>query len=101
MQNTSNPSELTIGNGLNALTGNSGHENGNGQTDGKHPAEIEITADSDVCLFTSSPSDSPRLDGDFIATVGKSCWHAEDLTEAPYDAESVSPMFGQALANRR
>lgn len=56
MQTTPNPSELTIG---------------NGQTDGKHPAEIEITADSDVCLFTSSPSDSPRLDGDFIATVTK------------------------------
>ena len=71
MQNTSNPSELTIDNSLKALTGNSGHENGNGQTDGKHPAEIEITADSDVCLFTSSPSDSPRLDGDFIATVTK------------------------------
>jgi len=64
MQTTSNPSELTIGNSLNLL-------NGNGQTDGKHPAEIEITADSDVCLFTSSPSDSPRLDGDFIATVTK------------------------------
>lgn len=71
MQNTSNPSDLTIDNSLNALTGNSGHENGNGKSDGNHPAEIEITADSDVCLFTSSPSDSPRLDGDFIATVTK------------------------------
>jgi len=44
MQNTSNPSALTIGHSLNALTGNSGHENGNGKSDGNHPAEIEITA---------------------------------------------------------
>jgi predicted metal-dependent enzyme (double-stranded beta helix superfamily) len=39
-------------------------------------------------------------DGDFISAVGKSCWDAEALIEAPYDAEAVSPMFGQALASR-
>ena len=37
-------------------------------------------------------------DGDFIAAADKSCWDAATLTEAPYDAERVSPMFGQMLA---
>lgn len=37
-------------------------------------------------------------DGDFIAAVGKSCWDAELLTEAPYDGERVSPMFGRMLS---
>jgi len=40
-------------------------------------------------------------DGDFIAATGKSCWDAEALIEAPYNAEVVSPMFGQALVNRQ
>jgi predicted metal-dependent enzyme (double-stranded beta helix superfamily) len=40
-------------------------------------------------------------DGDFIAAAGKSCWDAETLSEAPYDAEAVSPMFGHMLANRQ
>ena len=39
-------------------------------------------------------------DGDFIAAEGKSCWHAETLAELPYDPAAVSPLFGQALANR-
>ena len=39
-------------------------------------------------------------DGDFIAATDKSCWDAETLTEAPYDAERVSPMFGESLARR-
>jgi hypothetical protein len=39
-------------------------------------------------------------DGDFLSAEGKSCWDAETLIEHPYDAATVSPMFGQALAGR-
>jgi predicted metal-dependent enzyme (double-stranded beta helix superfamily) len=39
-------------------------------------------------------------DGDFLSAEGKSCWNAETLIELPYDAAAVSPMFGQALANK-
>ena len=61
---------------------------------------------SDIIHSVTNPLDKLSMalhvyDGDFIAAVGKSCWHAEDLTEAPFDPERVSPMFGQALANRR
>ena len=38
-------------------------------------------------------------DGDFLSAGGKSCWDAETLAEAPYEASKVSPMFGQALSN--
>jgi predicted metal-dependent enzyme (double-stranded beta helix superfamily) len=40
-------------------------------------------------------------DGDFIAAAGKSCWDAETLSETPYDAEVVSPMFRQAMTHRQ
>jgi predicted metal-dependent enzyme (double-stranded beta helix superfamily) len=40
-------------------------------------------------------------DGDFLSAEGKSCWDAETLIELPYDAATVSPMFGQALASRQ
>ena len=36
-------------------------------------------------------------DGDFLAAAGRSHWDAEALTESPYDAAMVSPMFGQDL----
>lgn len=39
-------------------------------------------------------------DGDFLSAEGKSCWEAETLIELPYDAGTVSPMFGQALASK-
>lgn len=39
-------------------------------------------------------------DGDFLSAEGKSCWHAETLAELPYDAASVSPMFGQMLGDQ-
>ena len=39
-------------------------------------------------------------DGDFLSAEGKSCWHAETLSEMPYDAGAVSPAFGQALTSR-
>jgi predicted metal-dependent enzyme (double-stranded beta helix superfamily) len=39
-------------------------------------------------------------DGDFLSAEGKSCWHAETLCEMPYDADAVSPAFGQALTSR-
>jgi predicted metal-dependent enzyme (double-stranded beta helix superfamily) len=37
-------------------------------------------------------------DGDFMAAAGRSHWDPEALTECPYDAAAVSPMFGQDLA---
>jgi predicted metal-dependent enzyme (double-stranded beta helix superfamily) len=40
-------------------------------------------------------------DGDLLVTPDRSCWDAETLTEAPYDAEQVSPMFGRDLAGPR
>jgi predicted metal-dependent enzyme (double-stranded beta helix superfamily) len=36
-------------------------------------------------------------DGDFMAASGRSHWDAEALTESPYDAALVSPMFGEDL----
>ena len=36
-------------------------------------------------------------DGDLLVTPDRSHWDAETLTEAPYDAELVSPMFGRDL----
>src|ERR1700704_1614672 len=39
-------------------------------------------------------------DGDFLSAEGKGCWDAETLIELPYDAATVSPMFGQALASK-
>ena len=39
-------------------------------------------------------------DGDFMADPRRSHWDAEELTECPYDAESVSPMFGQDLVRQ-
>jgi predicted metal-dependent enzyme (double-stranded beta helix superfamily) len=40
-------------------------------------------------------------DGDFMSAAGRSHWDAEALTECPYDAAAVSPMFGQDLAGPR
>ncbi len=40
-------------------------------------------------------------DGDLLVTPDRSHWDAETLTEAPYDAELVSPMFGQDLVAAR
>jgi predicted metal-dependent enzyme (double-stranded beta helix superfamily) len=40
-------------------------------------------------------------DGDLLVTPDRSHWDAETLTEAPYDAELVSPMFGQDLVGAR
>jgi len=57
--------------GYNVPNGHAAHKNGNGKTDAKKPAEIEITTDSDVSLFTKSLSDFPRLEGEFTATVTK------------------------------
>jgi predicted metal-dependent enzyme (double-stranded beta helix superfamily) len=59
----------------------------------------------DIIHSVTNPLDKLSMalhvyDGDFIAAEGKSCWTAEALTEAPYDAELVSPMFGQTLQHR-
>ena len=40
-------------------------------------------------------------DGDLLVTPDRSHWDAESLTEAPYDPELVSPMFGQDLVAAR
>jgi predicted metal-dependent enzyme (double-stranded beta helix superfamily) len=40
-------------------------------------------------------------DGDFLADARRSHWDAEALTECPYDAAAVSPMFGHDLVNPR
>jgi predicted metal-dependent enzyme (double-stranded beta helix superfamily) len=60
----------------------------------------------DVIHSVTNPLDKLSMalhvyDGDFIAAAGKSCWDAESLTEAPYDGEAVSPMFGQTLVHKR
>ena len=39
-------------------------------------------------------------DGDFLADPKRSHWDAEELTECPYDAALVSPMFGQDLVKQ-
>jgi predicted metal-dependent enzyme (double-stranded beta helix superfamily) len=59
----------------------------------------------DIIHSVTNPLDKLSMalhvyDGDFIAATGKSCWAAEALTEAPYDAELVSPMFGQTLQHQ-
>jgi predicted metal-dependent enzyme (double-stranded beta helix superfamily) len=56
----------------------------------------------DIIHSVTNPLDKLSMalhvyDGDFIGASKKSCWNAETLTEAPYDAGLVSPMFGQAL----
>ena len=39
-------------------------------------------------------------DGDFLGDPTRSHWDAEELTECPYDAASVSPMFGPDLVRQ-
>ncbi len=57
----------------------------------------------DIIHSVTNPLDKLSMalhvyDGDFIAAADKSCWDAATLTEAPYDAALVSPMFGEMLA---
>jgi predicted metal-dependent enzyme (double-stranded beta helix superfamily) len=40
-------------------------------------------------------------DGDFLTDPHRSHWDAEALTECPYDATLVSPMFGESLVVSR
>ncbi len=59
----------------------------------------------DIIHSVTNPLDKLSMalhvyDGDFIAATSKSCWTAEALTEAPYDAALVSPMFGQTLQHQ-
>ena len=68
------------------------------------PGEVTILG-RDIIHSVTNPLDKLSYalhvyDGDFIAAEGKSCWHAETLAELPYDPAAVSPLFGQALANR-
>ena len=56
----------------------------------------------DIIHSVNNPLDKLSMalhvyDSDFIAAADKSCWDAETLTEAPYDAEATSPMFGHML----
>ena len=60
----------------------------------------------DIIHSVTNPLDKLSLalhvyDSDFLAALGRSHWDAESLTEEPYAAAQVSPMFGMDLVNAR
>ena len=60
----------------------------------------------DIIHSVTNPLDKLSLalhvyDTDFFAAPDRSRWDAETLTEAPYDAARVSPMFGMDLVAAR